>query len=840
MEYNVGEVIEGQFKVLSVKEGGMGIVYICKDLKNSNSLPYALKGVHPKWLNNKSLVNIFLDECFIHLELGNLANVISAKDILILNEQPFLLMDSGFGNTNSLRAYINTSITDEMTNLDIAIEIAKGMKFVNLVNPKLVHSDLTPENILIEQMMTAGQGKTWINNRVYITDFGLACFEDNSSFSALPIGKMPYLSPEKCNRLNSDIRSDIYSFGVIMYELFFHLHPYQGKIKNELDFLNAHLNFKPTPPSELGITINEEIYKIICKCLEKKPEQRFQDFIELYNKLVYLRIELGFQDIKIKSQLHSITKSKLEVNFKEVMATKEISIIFNSLSQGVNPEILGGVPDWMRREIKVKRFLVDLKLNRELDVVQFESLFNNIHYKKYKLSLISSIVDVELYEKAIGYLNDFLKENDGSCKVFYLLGYCYHGKGVPEKALFHYEKALQYEETNDVNISLVMVHISRIYATENNFRKAEEYLLKAIEIDNFQIYAYLNLGFLYFQTGRKEEGLLYYQSAFRIDSKLSIREIEKVNKRLGLTIEKNEIEKNLSDHKIRKKNYFASSVVNDSQELGRTNQIESLSKEDELMQEGKFEELITRLLYQVDLMKEIDKNEFSLTEEHVTTFLKDRYIKLSNCYRYIGKYDEAIKYTRYYIDLIETTKNKIQPLLSLMDLYRLDKKFDNAFETLTLIESTLNTYGGVDEFICESFNTISNVYRDLKKYEQALCLGKKAVDNLKQLINYPKERLAVFLNNVGLTYCRLNKHEVAIDYYNQANSIFYSQTDYRSKINIAFTFANLAFSYNVLNKKKISLSYALSALNIRKEMLGENHPDLIYTLELINWIKNEK
>ncbi len=154
---------------------------------------------------------------------------------------------------------------------NFAVQICMGLEYAH--SKSIIHRDLKPHNILIS---TEGVVK--------IADFGLARLLDATIYT-LPgtvIGSPLYMSPEQAEGKEADFRSDIYSFGIILYEMATGHCPFRG---NSSEIIAQHLTKKPELPRQFNSKIPQKLEKIILKSIEKKPENRFNSMGEILSEL---------------------------------------------------------------------------------------------------------------------------------------------------------------------------------------------------------------------------------------------------------------------------------------------------------------------------------------------------------------------------------------------------------------------------------------------------------------------------------------------------------------------------------------------------------------------------
>lgn len=275
-----GEVINNHWEVQQILGGpgksGMGIIYVCYDRQLKQ--PIAIKTLQEQFSNDSNLVQHFMLEADTWVRLGKHPNIVQAKYVRRLEARnlPLIFLEFIAGSDEfgvDLSGWIRGGGLSVNLTLNFAIQICQGMIHADncyrAMNKVFVHRDIKPTNILITR-----------NNLVKITDFGLIKVLDSQTnqnkerMSDNIIGTLPYISPEQCQGGEVDIRSDIYSFGCVMYEMISGRPPFSTTSLEK--YVICHLHKKPPL-----LNVNKKISEIIFKCLEKHPNKRFSSFTEL-------------------------------------------------------------------------------------------------------------------------------------------------------------------------------------------------------------------------------------------------------------------------------------------------------------------------------------------------------------------------------------------------------------------------------------------------------------------------------------------------------------------------------------------------------------------------------
>ena len=264
-----GEIL-GHYRVFElIGSGGMGEVYRATDDRLGRNV--ALKLLKPSFANDPDRLRRFEQEARAAAALNH-PNIVAIYDIGVHAGAPFIVSELLEGQT--LRQKLIAGILSVRVARDYAIQIAQGLAAAH--EKKIVHRDLKPENLFITK-----------DNRVKILDFGIAKLthgeagEDHSiatmttqTKSGSVLGTVAYMSPEQLRARAVDLRSDIFSFGAILYEMLTGKRAFAGE--TEVDTITAVLREEPKEMLLVRQSIPEGYEHIVRHCLEKDPENRFQ------------------------------------------------------------------------------------------------------------------------------------------------------------------------------------------------------------------------------------------------------------------------------------------------------------------------------------------------------------------------------------------------------------------------------------------------------------------------------------------------------------------------------------------------------------------------------------
>jgi serine/threonine protein kinase len=247
--------------------GAMGNVYKARDRETGETV--ALKLLRPEIASDQVMIERFKNELLFARKITH-KNVCRVHEFNRIGGIAFTSME--FVEGESLRSVLNRfGGFPPRKGIDLALQICSGLKEAHVQG--IVHRDLKPENVMIDS-----------NGNVKIMDFGIArSMEALTKLTGAMIGTPAYMAPEQVAGKSVDYRTDIYSLGLMLYEMFTGSQAFQADTAVALAL--KQLRETPPPPHDVEPSIPAVIERAILKCLEKEPEKRFQSVADLESVL---------------------------------------------------------------------------------------------------------------------------------------------------------------------------------------------------------------------------------------------------------------------------------------------------------------------------------------------------------------------------------------------------------------------------------------------------------------------------------------------------------------------------------------------------------------------------
>ena len=258
-----GMFINDRYEIIDkVGSGGMANVYKAKCHRLNRYV--AIKVLKSEFSSDTNFIKKFRAEAQSVAGLSH-PNIVSVYDVGDDDGLHYIVMELVEGIT--LKRFIERKQRlDVKEAVGIAIQICQGMETAH--NHHIIHRDIKPQNIIISR-----------DGKVKVADFGIAKAASSFTLTQDGEGSVHYLSPEQARGGYSDERSDIYSLGVTMYEMLTGQVPFSGD--NNVSVVLLHLQSEATPVTVLNPSVPHSVDMIVQKCMQKKPERRYQNVAEL-------------------------------------------------------------------------------------------------------------------------------------------------------------------------------------------------------------------------------------------------------------------------------------------------------------------------------------------------------------------------------------------------------------------------------------------------------------------------------------------------------------------------------------------------------------------------------
>ncbi len=264
MKKLVGKRLDGRYEFIEVIGiGGMADVYKAYD--NLKKTYVAIKVLKDKYSKNKEFLYRFRNESKANASLSH-PNIVRIFDVGFGDSIQYIVMEYVEGIT--LKEFIEKAkILNWKDVVHFVFQILRGLQHAH--DKGIVHRDIKPQNIMLLE-----------DGTVKIMDFGIARFPRDEKINfKKTVGSVYYISPEQASGGITDFKSDIYSVGIMMYEMLTGILPFEGKTPEVV--AEKQINEYPTSPLKLNPSLPQGLVEIIFKAIKKNPEERYQSATEM-------------------------------------------------------------------------------------------------------------------------------------------------------------------------------------------------------------------------------------------------------------------------------------------------------------------------------------------------------------------------------------------------------------------------------------------------------------------------------------------------------------------------------------------------------------------------------
>lgn len=264
----IGRILDDRYEIVElIGSGGMANVYkaLCHRLNRYD----AVKIMRDETAANTELRRRFRAESQAVAMLSH-PNIVSVYDVSHSDDVEYIVMELIDGIT--LKQYLQKKgALDPSEVLEFTIQIAKALEHAH--GKGIIHRDIKPQNIMLLK-----------NGMIKVADFGIASLEnDVVESNGETVGSVHYIAPEQARGKAPDARSDIYSLGIVMYEMLTGRLPYVGD--SDIEVAVKHMNTDPVPPGDIVPEVPAELEKICLKAMNSDIDERYQTAEELLNDL---------------------------------------------------------------------------------------------------------------------------------------------------------------------------------------------------------------------------------------------------------------------------------------------------------------------------------------------------------------------------------------------------------------------------------------------------------------------------------------------------------------------------------------------------------------------------
>ena len=539
-EFTKGNTVAGKYKVIEeLGRGGMGVVYKVEDTRLKRTV--ALKFLPPEFARDSEARERFVREAQAAAALDH-PHICTIYEISEVDGQTFISM--AYIKGQSLKEKIASDPLELEKAINVAIQVTEGLQEAH--EKGIVHRDIKPANIMLTE-----------KGQVKIMDFGLAklSWGVDLTKTATIMGTVAYMSPEQAKGEKVDHRTDIWSFGAMLYEMLTGKLPFRSD--KDQATIYAILHEEPQSTTELRKDIPENLDKIIEKCLKKSPQKRYKDVEAILNDLksVAMSIEAPspskvisekkpsiavlpfvnmsadpeneyFSDGLTEELINALTKVKelFVVARTSSFAFKGEKVDIREIGQRLNVDnLLEGSVRKVGNRVRITAQLVKVEDGYHLWSERYDRNMEDVF-------AIQDEITEKIMDKLMAALDVRRKPPEEHRPVnleafdLYLKGRYYWNKFSLDKAITYYKQAIEKDST----YALAYAAVAEAYymlstgfdilPSKEGMPKAREAAQKALELDPTLAEAYASLGLiaLSYDWDRKA-AKKYFQKALELN-----------------------------------------------------------------------------------------------------------------------------------------------------------------------------------------------------------------------------------------------------------------------------------------------------------------------------------
>jgi len=279
MDKYTGKKLDGRYEIRElIGVGGMANVYHCYDTIDAREV--AIKILKDEFLDNEDFIRRFKNESKA-IAVLNHPNIVRVYDVSFGDMIQYIVMEYIDGIT--LKEYIDMQgVLDWKETVHLTTQILKALQHAH--ENGIVHRDIKPHNIMLLQ-----------DGTIKVTDFGIARFSSNATrtMTEQAIGSVHYIAPEQARGEKTDGKTDIYSVGVMMYEMLTGTLPFDGD--SAVSVALMQLQAKARLPREINPNIPEGLEEITMKAMQKNPDDRYHSALEMLSDIERFRLNPGIR-----------------------------------------------------------------------------------------------------------------------------------------------------------------------------------------------------------------------------------------------------------------------------------------------------------------------------------------------------------------------------------------------------------------------------------------------------------------------------------------------------------------------------------------------------------------